>query len=189
MTTFGQSFIRTISCTRVCDLTIAARVFIFSNILYNKVSMGKADLDKLIINHSQETGGDFFSALERKARGRGELSAHSWHDEGQLAVDVAQTDKALVITAAIAGVKPEDLSININNDLLTIRGKREKEVELKEEDYFYKECYWGSFSRTIVLPVDVLTDEVEATFKNGVLTVIIPKESNKKEVKIKVVED
>jgi HSP20 family protein len=154
------------------------------------------DLDKLITNEAAPGGGDFFSTLVQKMRKGGEaasaLPSKSWHEgheEGQLAVDVAQTDQAIVITSTIAGVKPEDISININNDLLTIRGRREKEVELKEEDYFYKECYWGSFSRTIVLPVDVLTDAAAATFKNGVLTIVIPKEASKKEVKIKVVED
>lgn len=155
--------------------------------------MGKEELDKIIINNSKEGVGDFFSNLVQKLRPDGgappSKSWHEGHEEGQLAVDVAQTDKAIVITAAIAGVKPEDLSINITNDLLTIRGKREKDIELKEEDYFYKECYWGSFSRTIVLPVDVLADKAEATFKNGVLTIIIPKQTAKKEIKIQVLED
>ena len=158
--------------------------------------MSYSDLDKLITSESAAPSGDFFSTLVKKARSHSEIppepAPQTWHErneEGQLAVDVAQTDKAIIITSAIAGVKPEDLSININNDLLTIRGKREKAIELKDEDYFYKECYWGSFSRTIVLPVDVLTSAAEATFKNGILTIIIPKESSKKEIKLKVLDD
>lgn len=110
-------------------------------------------------------------------------------DEGQLAVDVAQNDKELVIMATIAGARPEDISINIFNDLLTIRGKRHHEQELKQDDYFYRECFWGSFSRTIVLPVDVLADSARATLKNGVLTVRIPKESPQIKVPLKVIED
>lgn len=110
-------------------------------------------------------------------------------DEGQLAVDVAQNDKELVVMATIAGARPEDISINIFNDLLTIRGKRHHEQEMKQDDYFYRECFWGSFSRTIVLPVDVLTDSARATIKNGVLTIRIPKASPRIKVPIKVIED
>lgn len=137
---------------------------------------------------------DFFANLAKKIKatvGRGETTSDhpAYQAEGQLSVDVGQAEDKLVIVATMAGARPEDISINIHNDLLTIRGKREKEVEVKEDDYFYKECYWGSFSRTIVLPVDVLTDEAKATFKNGVLTVVIPKESAKKKVPIKVIEE
>lgn len=110
-------------------------------------------------------------------------------DEGQLAVDVAQNNKELVVMATIAGARPEDISINIFNDLLTIRGKRHNEQELKDDDYFYRECFWGSFSRTIVLPVDVLTDSARATLKNGVLIIRIPKESPQIKVPLKVIED
>lgn len=134
---------------------------------------------------------DFFSNLMGKVREKTKKDDLGWeieHDEGQLSVDVGQQNDKLVIVATIAGAKPEDISVNIHNDLLTIRGKREREIELKEDDYFYRECYWGNFSRTIVLPVDVLTDEAVATFKNGVLTIVIPKESAKKKVPIKVME-
>ncbi|HPV70687.1 MAG TPA: Hsp20/alpha crystallin family protein [Candidatus Magasanikbacteria bacterium] len=135
---------------------------------------------------------DFFSSLKNRVQAKTKKEEPEWElsqqDEGQLSVDVGQEENKLVIVATIAGAKPEDISVNIHNDLLTIRGKREREINLKEEDYFYRECYWGSFSRTIVLPVDVITDEAVATFKNGVLTIVIPKESSKKKVPIKVVE-
>lgn len=135
---------------------------------------------------------DFFSTLKNRVKANIKKEEPEWElsqqDEGQLSVDVGQEENKLVIVATIAGAKPEDISVNIHNDLLTIRGKREREINLKEEDYFYRECYWGSFSRTIVLPVDVITDEAVATFKNGVLTIVIPKESSKKKVSIKVVE-
>lgn len=148
-----------------------------------------------MVNKSIPVAGknDFFSSLVGKLKGSTGLEAgDNWaenHGEGQLAVDVGQTEDKLVIVATIAGAKPEDVSITINNDMLTIRGRRETEIDLQKEDYFYRECYWGNFSRTIVLPVDVLTDEAEAVFRNGVLTVIIPKESSRKEVPIKVIED
>lgn len=135
---------------------------------------------------------NFFSLLVKKVKPDKAGDERHWaegHDEGQLSVDVGQTDDKLVVVATVAGAKPEDISVNIHNDLLTIRGKREKEREIKEDDYFYKECYWGAFSRTIVLPVDVLNDQAQATFKNGVLTVVIPKESAKKKVPIEVIEE
>lgn len=136
---------------------------------------------------------DFFATLISKVKEKMSKDPEAgWsveHDEGQLSVDVGQTDDKLVIIATIAGARPEDVSVNIHNDLLTIRGHRQKEIDLQENDYFYKECYWGTFSRTIVLPVDVLTDEAQATFKNGVLTIIVPKESTKRKVPIKFIEE
>ena len=109
--------------------------------------------------------------------------------EGQLSVDVYQTKDQIIVKSTIAGVKPEDLEIYLHNDLLTIRGKREQEVEENNVDYYYKECYWGGFSRSIILPVDVQIDKVEATFKNGILTIILPKSQKSKLINIKVKED
>jgi len=109
--------------------------------------------------------------------------------EGRLAVDVAEIGDALVITSTIAGAKPEDIAVFIDNDVLTIRGKREKEISVAQDDYYFQECYWGAFSRSIILPIDVRTGEAEATFKNGVLTVLIPKETSSKRVPIVVVDE
>ncbi len=106
--------------------------------------------------------------------------------EGQLSVDVYQTKESVVIKSTIAGVKPEDIDIAIDNDVVTIRGQRKLEEEVKEEDYFYQECYWGSFSRSIVLPVEIKSDEAEASLKNGVLTLALPKVKKNKSVAIKV---
>ena len=72
-------------------------------------------------------------------------------DEGQLTIDVYQSPNEIIIESTIAGVKPEDLDISITNESVTIRGKREKEKTVKDEDYFYQECYWGKFSRSIIL--------------------------------------
>lgn len=102
-----------------------------------------------------------------------------WMDDddfsGQLAVDVYQTKDEIIIKSTIAGVRTEDIDIAINNDMITIRGKREKDSEVMEDDYFYRECYWGGFSRSIILPVDVKSDKVRANMKNGVLTIALPK--------------
>ncbi|MDP3986486.1 MAG: Hsp20/alpha crystallin family protein [Candidatus Veblenbacteria bacterium] len=102
----------------------------------------------------------------------------SWYTgeyEGQLAVDVYQTQDELVVRSTIAGVKPEDLEITLNDDVITLRGKRYQETEAPKEDYFYQECYWGGFSRSIVLPMEVRANEARASLKNGVLTVVLPK--------------
>lgn len=95
--------------------------------------------------------------------------------EGQLTVDVYQTADAMVVKSTIAGVKPEDLDVSITNDMVTIRGVRHHDEELKEEDYFYRECYWGNFSRSIILPVDIVADKADASLKDGILTIRIPK--------------
>lgn len=106
--------------------------------------------------------------------------------EGQLTIDVYQTDSDIVIKSTIAGVKPEDLDIQINNDMVTIRGERRKEDEVREEDYYYQECYWGAFSRSIILPVDVEANKSEAIMKNGILTIKLPKAETAKARKIQV---
>lgn len=105
--------------------------------------------------------------------------------EGQLSVDVYHNDKEIVVKSTIAGVKPEDLNIVVANDLLTIRGKREADSGINPSDYLYRECYWGGFSRTIVLPQDVKADKIKATIKNGLLTIVLPKTSRTAEVKVK----
>lgn len=110
------------------------------------------------------------------------------YEEGQLSIDVFQTPNSLVVKSTIAGVKPEDIDISINNDMLTIRGKREMIEEIKNEDYLYRECYWGSFSRSIILPVEVEPSKIDACLENGVLTVTLPKAKSAKEIIIKVKE-
>jgi HSP20 family protein len=115
-----------------------------------------------------------------------EVENDNWLEDdysGQLSVDVYQTDKDIVVKSTIAGVRPEDIDISINGDMLTIKGLRRKDHEVEEDDYFFKECYWGGFSRSIILPVDVKADKIAATLKNGVLTVVLPK-TEKKNVKV-----
>ena len=108
------------------------------------------------------------------------------YEEGQLSIDVYQTPGEIIIQSTIAGVKPEDIDISINNDLLTIRGHRSMDKKIKEENYLYRECYWGSFSRSIILPVEVEAEKIEAELENGVLTVTLPKAKSAKEISIKV---
>lgn len=125
-------------------------------------------------------------------RTEAEQEDEKWMDndyaEGQLSIDVYQTPKAIVVKSTIAGVKPEDIDISINNDMLTVRGKREREEEISEDDYLYKECYWGSFSRSVILPVEVKADKIDAVLENGILTIALPKAKPKKQISVKVKE-
>lgn len=105
--------------------------------------------------------------------------------EGQLAIDVYQTETELVIQSAIAGVKPEDLDISLEKDILAIKGSRQKPFE-ENGDYFTQECYWGPFSREVILPVEFDPDRVEAAMKDGILTIRIPKLLREKKRNIKV---
>lgn len=105
-------------------------------------------------------------------------STSDWNElaseEGQLAVDVYRDQDELLIRSPIAGVDVDELDISINGDLLTIRGERKPLGPLQEDDWFYKECYWGPFSRSLVLPLDVYSEKTEATILNGILTIRIP---------------
>lgn len=107
-------------------------------------------------------------------------------EEGQLSIDVYQTPTEIVIKSTIAGVKPEDIDVSINDDMVTIKGERKKDEEVKEEDYFYQECYWGKFSRSVILPQEIEIDKVRAELKNGILTVRLPKAEKTKSRKVKV---
>lgn len=106
-------------------------------------------------------------------------------EEGQLSVDVYQDKSNIIIKSTIAGVEPEDIDITFDNDMITVRGKRKKDLTVDEGDYFYQECYWGSFSRSIILPVEVQEEKIKATIKNGVLTITLPK-AKRKDVNIEV---
>lgn len=105
---------------------------------------------------------------------------------GELTVDVYQTADTIVIKAMIAGVRPEDLDISITRDMVTVQGRREEEKVMREEDYFARELYWGSFSRTITLPAEIDVDEAEAVEKHGLLILKLPKLDKKRQSKLKV---
>jgi|GEM_PF-778027 len=95
-------------------------------------------------------------------------------DEGELAVDIFETPTELIVQSTIAGVKLADLDLSLHNDLLTIRGKRQHEAPPNARVLF-NECYWGNFSRSIILPAEVRGDEASAILRSGVLTVTLPK--------------
>ncbi|MEK7503160.1 MAG: Hsp20/alpha crystallin family protein [Patescibacteria group bacterium] len=108
------------------------------------------------------------------------------NEEGQLTLDMWQTPDEIMVQTIIGGVKPEDLDVSISHDMVTIRGKREKMREVHNGDYFYQELYWGTFSRSILLPQEIDSDEAEATIKNGLLTIKLPKMDKAKVQKLRV---
>ncbi|MEN9614002.1 MAG: hypothetical protein RLZZ347_309 [Candidatus Parcubacteria bacterium] len=107
-------------------------------------------------------------------------------NEGELSVDVHQTPSEVIIRAMVAGVRQEDLDVVITRDMVTIKCKRENVHTVADEDYFFRELYWGSFSRTILLPQEVEPDEAEATEKNGLLTIRLPKINKGRQTKLKI---
>lgn len=106
--------------------------------------------------------------------------------EGELTVDVYQNSDMIIVKSMIAGVRPEDLDVTITRDMVTIRGKREEERVANEDDYFVRELYWGSFSRTIQLPEEIDVDEAEAIEKHGLLILRLPKLDKRRQSKLKV---
>ena len=127
-------------------------------------------------------------AVETSSQGAAPAEDEGWagDSEGQLTIDVYQTDNDIVIKSTIAGVKPEDLDVSINNDMVTIRGDRKNEEVVESENYYYQECYWGTFSRSVILPVEVIADKAEAAMKNGILTIRLPKADTTKSKRIQV---
>ena len=119
-----------------------------------------------------------------KKEGKSNQKEKWFEPEGQLVVDVYQDENYLVIQSAIAGIKPANLDISIEGDMVIIRGKREKPEEVEEKNYFLKECYWGSFSRKIILPEEVDFSKAEASMKEGILIIRIPKTERQKQKKI-----
>ncbi len=106
--------------------------------------------------------------------------------EGQLTVDVFQTPDDIVIQSTVAGVKPEDLTVDITSESVSIRGRRERSESISDDNYFYQECYWGRFSRSVILPQEVNPDKAEASLRDGVLTIRLPKLEREKNKKLRL---
>jgi HSP20 family protein len=106
--------------------------------------------------------------------------------EGELTVDVYQNPDEIIIKAMVSGMDPNELDISIGRDTVTIKGKRESVREVGDDDYFCRELYWGSFSRTIALPQEIEVEEAEATQKHGLLTIRLPKIDKRRQAKLRV---
>ncbi|MBT6068988.1 Hsp20/alpha crystallin family protein [Candidatus Peregrinibacteria bacterium] len=108
--------------------------------------------------------------------------------EGQLSVDIYQDELQLIILAPISGCLPEDIELTITDDVLSIKGKREIHPDIDQDDYFTKECFWGVFSRAVVLPTKTDASKITAKFEKGILRIEIPKADMERTRKIDIVE-
>ncbi|MGA3150602.1 MAG: Hsp20/alpha crystallin family protein [Candidatus Saccharimonadales bacterium] len=119
------------------------------------------------------------TAVDPAAADQPVAEAENWDEEevvaGQLAVDVYETKEKLIVKGRVAGVNKSELDVSISDNTLTVRGTLNAGEEENVENYFLQECYWGEFSRSLVLPVPVKEEEIEAVLKDGVLTISFAK--------------
>jgi len=118
----------------------------------------------------------------------GDESVVAQETEGQLAIDVYQTPDEIVVESTIAGVSGDDIDVDVTSERVTIRGERSREEVIQDGDYYYQECFWGKFSRSIILPQEIDPDKTTSTLRNGVLTIHLPKLHRDKARKVKVKE-
>ncbi len=123
---------------------------------------------------------------ESEWHGQAGLDEDEEVQEGELPVDMYHTGDAIVIRALVAGVAPDDLDIAITRDMVTIKGVRQEVPETGHDDYYHRELFWGSFSRTLLLPEEVLIDEADAQEKHGLLEIRLPKVDKDRSTKLKV---
>ena len=106
-------------------------------------------------------------------------------NEGQLSLDAFRENGELVIRSLVAGVDPQYLDVTIHGDLLTSRGERTQQSDVAREDWLYQECYWGAFSRSVVLPYGVDAETAKATLRNGVLELRLKIRDGAKKVSVR----
>lgn len=105
---------------------------------------------------------------------------------GQLPIDVYQTQDEIIIRTFVAGVRADELNVSISRDMVVIEGSREEREQVSDNDYFSRELFWGSFSRTVLLPQEVDVDAATATAKDGLLTLVLPKLDKTRQTKLRV---
>ena len=107
-------------------------------------------------------------------------------NEGSLTVDVYRDDGDIIIQSTIAGATAADIDISILNDMVTIKGARQPESKVRQNNYYYQELYWGPFSRSIILPEEVDADAAKASMRNGILTIRLPTLEKSKTKRLKI---
>lgn len=158
--------------------------------------------EKLTVSHPKASGSSVatadlgaarrrFASTSPKSAGHTEEAREEGtaEEEGELTVDIYDHDDAIVIQSTVAGVKPEDLEVSITSDMVSIKGIRQPTDRVAEEHYYYKELFWGTFARTVILPEEIDEHHTEATLKHGLLTISLPKKKKgiAQKVKIKAV--
>lgn len=132
--------------------------------------------------------------LEKLKKGMGieeekeEKESEEKMEEGELSIDLLQTEKEFILLAPIAGIKGEEIEIEVEDNILKIEGERKKPLT-ETGEFLIKECYWGKFKRELILPEEINLAEVEASLKNGVLIIRLPKAPKEKKKKIEVKEE
>jgi HSP20 family protein len=151
----------------------------------------KSFFDRLTGSVNVEDEGEDFDEFKLEVSDENDKSEDSdWEEEeeedGELSVDVYDDEDKIILKTMVAGVRPEDLDISITRDMVTIKGSRQEEKEVTRDNYFHKELYWGSFSRTIMLPTEVDIENSKATEKHGLLILDLPKVDKEKKASLKV---
>ncbi len=148
----------------------------------------KLDTQEDTFDEQSEVKGGMMDADMNAPRESGEAWANDSEEQqdGELPIDMYQTPDAIVIRALVAGVSPEDLDIAITRDMVTLKGQREETQEAPDEDYYHRELFWGSFSRTILLPEEIIIDEAEAKEKHGLLEITLPKLDKERSARLTV---
>ncbi len=156
-----------------------------------RLTGGQSDEYDRILDENHQFGEDDDLAVNEEE----EAEEDTWEDngdlggstqDGELPVDMYQTDDAIVIRALVAGVSPNELEISITRDMVTVRGVREEYQESHDDSYYHRELFWGSFSRTLLLPEEVAIDEAEAQEKHGLLEIRLPKLDKHRSTQLKV---
>ncbi len=116
--------------------------------------------------------------LEKNSDTSNTTKKNIFSKEGELVVDVFETQAEFVISSAIAGVAISDVDISIEKDMMIIKGERKNPHSSKDNKYLYQECYWGPFSKKIILPENINSQDAQAEMDKGVLTIKFPKIDN-----------
>lgn len=130
-------------------------------------------------NHTNRVFGDFYFPTNRE---EGDLSMWNWNP----VVDVYDNDDNIVLKAEIPGIDKKDIEIDVKGRVLTLKGERSSDNEVKEDNYYRRERCFGKFERAFTLPVNVELDNIKANYKDGVLQIEIPKPEEKKPKQITV---
>lgn len=144
------------------------------------------EYDESLDTETAEDGKDDGGYEEDEAWEHDTYQSNDEPQEGELPVDMYQTKDAIVIRALVAGVSPEDLDISITRDMVTLKGMREEYQESEDDDYYHRELFWGSFTRTLLLPEEVVIDEADAQEKHGLLEIRLPKLDKNRSTQLKV---